>query len=219
LLEGIATCYGEAEQWKVQATKFGRTKPTRAGKPEDRKRNKNDGRPPNTIKDLLLRQKSKKLPLDLPSKKSGKKVSFLAGISPTTNPTVIQAPNYPWNKNSCWLDTSLQLLFVAVQKIPTEFLRISEALPKNSALREVLTTLLQHHALDPQGENMSEILCGHRDDICKLLKKKKAIKSVTCFESLFVRIEFPPFRIQRSHVRTDMVRRIGLSGRYKVFLS
>jgi hypothetical protein len=147
---------------------------------------KNDGRPPDTIKDLLLRPKPKKLPPDVPSKKFEKKVSFLAEISRTTDPTIIQAPNYPWNKNSCWLDTSLQLLYVAIQKIPREFTNISEALPKNSALREVLATLLERHALDPLGENMSQILCGHRDYIRKLLKKKKAIKTVTQFESLFV---------------------------------
>jgi len=125
------------------------------------------------------------VPQDLPPKISEKKkVSFLAEI-------VIQAPNYPWNKNSCWLDTSLQLLYIAVQKVPQQFTHISEALPKGSALREVLSTLLERHTLDPQGENMSAILRGQRDSIRKLLKKKKAIKSVTQFESLFVRTILP----------------------------
>jgi hypothetical protein len=194
LLEGIPTRYGEAEPWKVQANKIGRTKPTRAGKPEDRKRNKNDGRPPDTIKDLLLKAKSKKAPQDPPSKTSEKKkkVSFCAKI-------VGQAPNYPWNKNSCWLDTSLQLLYVAIQKVPREFTNISEALPKDSALREVLATLLERHALDPQGESMSAILRGQRDNIRKLLKKKKAIKSVTQFESLFVRTILPQLTFTYIH--------------------
>ena len=180
-LEGIPTRYGEAEPWKVQANKIGRTKPTRAGKPEDQKRKKNDGRPPDTIKDLLLKQKARKIPL--PPKT--KEMSIPGEMTPT-NETVVQVPHYPWNNNSCWLDTSLQLLYVSVQKAPKEFSRISEGLPKGSALRVILATLLERHLMDPHGENMSTILRGQRDKIRKLLKKKKAIKSVTQFESLFV---------------------------------
>jgi hypothetical protein len=218
LLEGIPTHYGEAEPWKVQANKFGRTKPTRAGKPEDQKRKKNDGRPPDTIKDLLLKPKQKKVPLGLPSSRlEKKKVSFLAAIS-TADPKIIQAPNYPWNKNSCWLDTSLQLLYIAVQKVPREFSHISEALPKNSTLRTVLATLLERHTLDPQGENISAILRGQRDDIRKLLKQKKAIKSVTQFESLFVCTTLPQLT-GHLHPEIDMVCRIDPPSRYKIILS
>jgi hypothetical protein len=119
------------------------------------------------------------VPQDLPSKISKKKVLFLVEM-------VTQVPNYPWNKSSCRLDTSLQLLYVTIQKVPGEFTHISEALHKNSALWEVLVMLLECHTLDPQGENMSVILCGQQDDIHKLLKKKKAIKNVTQFESLFI---------------------------------
>jgi hypothetical protein len=207
-----------AEPWKVQANKFGRTKPTRAGNADDQKKKKNDGRPPDTIKDLLLKPKQKKMPLGVPSSTSKKKkVSFLAGVS-TADPTVIRAPNYPWNKNSCWLDTSLQLLYIAVQKVPREFIQISEALPKNSALRTILTTLLERHTLDPQGETMPAILRGQRDNIRKLLKQKKAIKSVTQFESLFVRTILPQLT-QHLHLEIDMVCRIGPPSRYKIILS
>lgn len=99
---------------------------------------------------------------------------------------ILQAPNYPWNKNSCWLDTSLQLLYVAILKAPKEFTRISNALPKDSALRMVFSALLDRHTMDPNGKNMSVILRGQRDNIRRLLKRKKAIKSVSQFESLFV---------------------------------
>jgi len=158
----------------------------RAGKPQDRKRKKNDGRPPDTIKELLLKQKAKKL-RGASKKSKAKKVSFLLETSPPpTTKTIIQAPSYPWNKNSCWLDTSLQLLYVAILKAPKEFTHIFKALPKDSALRMVLSTLLDRHVMDPQGKNMSAILRGQRDDIRRLLKRKKAIKTVSQFESLFV---------------------------------
>jgi hypothetical protein len=51
--EGIPIRYRRPEAWKVIAAEIGRTKPTRAEKPNEKKRKKNDGRPPDTIKELL----------------------------------------------------------------------------------------------------------------------------------------------------------------------
>ena len=50
----------------------------------------------------------------------------------------------------------------------------------------VFSALLDRHTMDPNGKNMSVILRGQRDNIRRLLKRKKAIKSVSQFESLFV---------------------------------
>jgi hypothetical protein len=51
--EGIPIRYRRPEAWKVIAAEIGRTKPTCAEKPNEKKRKKNDGRPPDTIKELL----------------------------------------------------------------------------------------------------------------------------------------------------------------------
>ena len=50
--EGALIQYGVAEAWKVKAAAIGRTKPTRALKPADNKKN-DDGRLPDTIKELM----------------------------------------------------------------------------------------------------------------------------------------------------------------------
>ncbi|KIK04782.1 hypothetical protein K443DRAFT_4324 [Laccaria amethystina LaAM-08-1] len=51
--KGIPIRYRQPEAWKVIAAEIGRTKPTCAEKPNEKKRKKNDGRPPDTIKELL----------------------------------------------------------------------------------------------------------------------------------------------------------------------
>ena len=124
--------------------------------------------PPDTIKDLLLKQNAKKVPSKSSKKK---KVSFLLETPKLpTNETIVQTPNYLWNKNSCCLDTSLQLLYVIILKALKEFACISNALPKDLALQTVFPVLLDQHTMDPNGKNMSAILYGHRNNICRLLK-------------------------------------------------
>lgn len=60
LLEGIPIRYRRPEAWKVTAAEIGRTKPTRAAKPGEKKRKKNDGRPPDTIKELFKPEKARR---------------------------------------------------------------------------------------------------------------------------------------------------------------
>src|SRR4051812_44539439 len=51
--EGAPIRYGQAEPWKKVANAIGRTKPTRAPEKQRSKRYTNDGRPPDTLKELL----------------------------------------------------------------------------------------------------------------------------------------------------------------------
>ena len=227
--EGTLIRYGEAEPWKVVAAKIGRTKPTRAVKRgEGKRQKKNDGRPPDTIKELLKaapKERIKKAPPSkplkpsLPSKKSQPSKSTSSELKPsspkksqTAHPSQTSLvsplsqsqptspsqkaplaskepsnifPAYPWDRNSCWLDTSLQLLYVALTKYPDDFSRIIEGLPKTSGVKEVLNSLQVRHGMDPQAIT-SKTLGDQRDAIRNLLKKKRAIASVTQFESLFV---------------------------------
>lgn len=47
ILAGIPIRYGAPELWKAKAVAIGRTKPSRAPKPDEKKHKKNDGRPPD----------------------------------------------------------------------------------------------------------------------------------------------------------------------------
>ena len=60
-LGGVSIRYGAPEYWKTKAAILGRTKPSRAPNPEEKRRKKNDGHPPDTVKELLGRPKGKKV--------------------------------------------------------------------------------------------------------------------------------------------------------------
>jgi len=92
ILGGVPIRYGQAEPWKVVAAQIGRTKPTRANRLQDKKRKKNDGRPPDTIKELV-------------QVKVKRETGFVLGPA-----------SYPWKNNSCWLDTSLELTLITVMR-------------------------------------------------------------------------------------------------------
>jgi len=69
ILEGIPIWYQWPEVWKVTAAEICRTKPTCAAKPGEKKQKKNDGQPPDMIKELFKLEKGTK-------KKPAKKVVF-----------------------------------------------------------------------------------------------------------------------------------------------
>ena len=58
--EGVPIRYGQGERWKSVRERIGRTKPSRAPNVAVKKRKKNDGRPPDTVNELLQRSPSKK---------------------------------------------------------------------------------------------------------------------------------------------------------------
>ncbi|KAL1715944.1 hypothetical protein EV715DRAFT_293655 [Schizophyllum commune] len=98
---GMKIHYGDPEPWKTIKAKIGRTKLTRAPayRAGRRHRAPNDGRPMDTAKQLLGTRK--------PARKKASPPQALAGIA--------------WNKNSCWLDTALELLFYAIARVPDDF--------------------------------------------------------------------------------------------------
>lgn len=185
---------------------MGHTKKSRAEK-GSLKRKKNDGRPPDTIKELL-----KPKPTKAPSKQPKSKKESLKSITPKDEPGPVEAetisdskaespvetetptslpsypiPSYPWRNNSCWLDSSLQILYTASLKFPDDFNSIREALPENSALRAILESFLHRQELDVEDLKTSRLLSDQPDNIRRLLRQKKAIQSLSEYESLFVR--------------------------------
>lgn len=115
-------------------------------------------------------------------------ISLTAMLDPPVSPLVLDLPNYKWLQNSCWLDTSLQLLYVAMHHSHNEFSHIHDGLPKNSAIKVVLATLLEWYELEEKSRIAPAILRAQRDDLWHFLCTKKAINSVTGFESLFVSV-------------------------------
>lgn len=137
-----------------------------------------------------------------------------SAVPENLTPAVIDPPIYPWNRNSCWLDTSLQLLYIAVIRHLDDFTSIHNGLPEKSPLKVVFASLLQRQNMDLEGNSGYQTLRNQRDKICMLLKQNKAIKSVSHFESLFVCILMCLSIIISLTPKSDMVFRDSSSGRY-----
>jgi hypothetical protein len=199
LSEGALTRYGQAERWKMVKKLYGTTKTTRSGNPNNTKRKKNDGRPPDTAKELLILKSNKKqlnlkeairkkTPTPSLTAKEQKKLLSLPTPPPATISFPLDAPGYPWHQNSCWLDVSLQLLYIALRGAVDEFNKIQKGLPEHSGIHVVLSSLFQRYELDNGSKATSAVLRSQRDYLRKFLKRKKAIQSVMDFESLFVSV-------------------------------
>jgi hypothetical protein len=153
----------------VVAANIGRTKPTRAAQPDEKKRKKNDGRPPDTKNELLGQGKSKKK-------------------QAPPSPIQFGPPSYPWKANSCWLDTSLELLFLCAMRNFDDFTTAFDSGPQSSAVSAFYSTLNLRRLIadDVDDRIVSRTLGEHRDRFRALLKKRKVVKNVTSASSLMV---------------------------------
>ena len=172
-LGGVPIRYGAPESWKAKAATLGRTKPSRAPNPEEKRRKKNDGRPPDTVKELLGRPNGKEFAKVNPAPKVMKKFD-------------LGPPAYPWSTNSCWLDVSLQVLYMAVTRDFSEFKTVCEPLNPDVALGALYAIFRDRFDLDFKEENLSAILESQRDALRAFLHKKKIIKSLNDPESAVV---------------------------------
>ena len=169
-LGGVLIRYGAAEPWKATAAAIGRTKPTQAPKPADKQRQKNDGRPPDTIKDLIMKS----------AKKGASKVSKELKFGPAS---------YSWNANSCWLDASLQVLYIAITKQFDEFSEIFKPLKPGSALNVFYQVVNERFELDPEEPTFTTTLGLQRDRLRIFLNERKIIDHQDRPESAVVRLE------------------------------
>jgi hypothetical protein len=101
---GVPVAYGrQGKAWKYTVKQVGHTKRSLA---RGRKSKKNDGRAPDTAKDLLgkkARDRNQKTESN-PDPKPPVKIDNVA----------MKNYGYIWHRNSCWLDSSLQVLYVTV---------------------------------------------------------------------------------------------------------
>ncbi len=177
--------YGVAELWKAKAAAIGRTKPTRAPKPADKQCKKNDGRPPNTVKELMGKPATK------PPAKASKGVTFTPKkvAKPTENPPTMPKlgpASYRWNANSCWLDASLQVLYMAVTKQFDEFKTVFQHLKSDCGLKPFYEAINGWVELDLELKDASAILMSQRDQLRIFLHRKKIITSLDHPESAVV---------------------------------
>ena len=168
--------YGAPEYWKVKAATLGRTKPSRAPNPEEKRRKKNDGRPPDTVKELLGQTNSKDIERPKKTSKQSKKLDF--GL-----------PAYPWSDNSCWLDASLQVLYMAVTSNFNDFETVCEPLDPCFSLGALYAIIRDRFNLDFNKGNATSVLKSQRDAFRIFLHKKKVIRSINKPESAVVRPE------------------------------
>jgi len=159
----------------VIASNIGRTKPGRTSRPEDKNKKKNDGRPPDTKEELLQAKKSK----------------AVHPVKNTKNVIEFGPPSYPWDANSCWLDTSLELLFVSVMQNFEELSSLFNSVPKNSGLYSLYTTLNSRKLInyDEDDHIVSQALKKHRDTLRVILKKKGVIKDLNTRQPFMVSLE------------------------------
>ena len=111
----------------MKAAEIGRTKPSCAPKPAEKQCKKNDGRPPNTSKELIgapAKKSISKLPNTTLTTDSTNKLT-LKPQPKTSEKVKFGSPSYPWRANSCWLDASLEVLYAAITVDPVDFFNIS----------------------------------------------------------------------------------------------
>lgn len=177
---GTPIRYGQPEPWKAIKLQIGRTKSSRASQP-GKSRGKNDGRPPDTSKELLSKKGK--------SSQKGKS----AQIPPSNEQPVLNShPSYPWRANSCWLDTSLELLFIAVTRDFQDFVKRFQGGRDNTTLwiiRELFELRLQMETSGGTQDPVKE-LGFHRDIVRTHLLDRGIIKQDNTFQGLFVRAMF-----------------------------
>ena len=177
MTDGGLIRYGKPEPWKAIAQQIGHTKPFRAPDRDGGRQKQNDGRPPDTSKELLSGSETKS-----PTK------SFSAG-NENVKVASLRHASYPWHKNSCWLDTSLELIYVTVARDFPSFSSLSQHLLPEMALRVLFESLELRHTMEanPRDQDVTDSLWLQRDSFRKFLWKTRITTGTPVeYQPLFV---------------------------------
>ncbi|KAF9536067.1 hypothetical protein CPC08DRAFT_776665, partial [Agrocybe pediades] len=179
-LSGGRVRYGRPEPWKDLKDEIGRTKRSRASNGAKNKTKESDARPPDTAKELLGPKSKKKS-----AAKSAAPALKIAQV-PTLGP-----PSYPWRSNSCWIDTSLELLYICLLPILPQLKLTFDKVPQDTPLHSFYSTIISRERLaatrnttEATDSKISLSLSLHRDQLRETLFKAKMIDSVDEFSSL-----------------------------------
>jgi hypothetical protein len=193
---GYPRTYGRPEPQKLIAAEIGRTK--RSRDPARTKKHANDGRAPDTTAqapDLRKIKRTKTDPFNATTSASGFAFSPLSEADDVVvqsasdiiiidgarrkfqlpGPKALYYVSYTWSNNSCWLDVSLELLFV-ISQLPyfKHFWDQIRQLPPTTATTPVSFNVVGNHfdfrvekgTLNPPAE-LRELLGINRDVIHK----------------------------------------------------
>ncbi|KAJ6457808.1 hypothetical protein C8R47DRAFT_1203316 [Mycena vitilis] len=172
---GIPIRYGHAEPWKHGAGRASRQK----GKGRSSRK---DGRPPDTAKELAGDDCSRRR-------------SSSAHKDSVEPPSIVvipaQRPSYSWNRNSCYLDTSLELIFQTVlPRFEHEFGSRSGTLHNKESIKKLfeLMSLRWQVERNLAGSSTSDVigeLVRQRDKFRKFLLKAPIVTDPYIFNPLF----------------------------------
>lgn len=160
------------EPWKYTAQLIGRTKLSRGRGSTSR----NDGRAPDTAAALVG------------SKSVQKKKVKQKKESRNTDPAVF---GYSWDNSSCWLDTSLQLLYISVRWLWASFNQRMRPLGEDTHLGRLYHHFRQRALVEKGSVDEDAIikdLTKHRDALLKVVKQSGLlVESSNGYQSLYVR--------------------------------
>jgi len=173
---GILTHYSKANQWKKNESKISLllstpTKPSQKSrllKPQTpRKKFINDGCGPDSARKPIPKG------VGLPQKKS-KAYSIMKNT--------FGEPFYPWEQNLCWLDTSLQLLYISIYGLFIEFQEAIGTLHNDSLLSKVF----EHFQHCFKEDHNSTWFSQEHNALQSTLCTHQIIENEFGFQSLFV---------------------------------
>ncbi|KAJ7101594.1 hypothetical protein C8R43DRAFT_1167387 [Mycena crocata] len=171
---GIKIRYGAAEDWKHPLKNRSRDHN------KSRRTYRKDGRPPDTSQDLL--GKSSKGQSETPP-------NTPPPTPPASGPLPRRLPSYPWHKNSCYLDTSLELIFRAVSRgFHVDFSPRAAALIESDAIKQLFDHMAFRKALEE--DSSSELtaireLAEHKEYFRNHLRRTRIIPDPYTYKPLF----------------------------------
>ncbi|KAJ7086352.1 hypothetical protein B0H15DRAFT_782057 [Mycena belliarum] len=156
---GVKVRYGIPEDWKYSKGKDGLTR-------RSRRRNRKDGRPPDTSEELV------------------------GHIS-----VAQKLPSYRWHRNSCYFDTSLELIFQTVsQAFDREFGARSASLHPDELLKKLFDHMSLRRTVESDNAGgasptVLQTLALQRDGLRKSLAKARVIPEPYQYNPLFAWLE------------------------------
>ena len=95
-------------------------------------------------------------------------------------------PCYPWEDNSCWLDASLQLLYIALSRNFSEFSLLVQTIQPGHPLRMLHSMFEQCLNFRPNQPNRTQILKKQQNNLRQQLIEHRQAGHPTSFEPLMV---------------------------------
>ncbi|KAF8059494.1 hypothetical protein FPV67DRAFT_1426312, partial [Lyophyllum atratum] len=134
--------------------------------------------PPNTSKELLASKKQKTSGI---ASKSDAKTLRKTGKPDTKT---FGPQSYPWHANSCWIDTSLELLYATLIPDFDEYSRICKVLHPGSGLYGLYDALSSRRSLETSSDVSATALAVQRETFRGILKDKGLANEDNTFEPL-----------------------------------